>query len=474
MERKKMMNLNDVSGSFEALQQLYTKKNGTQANADELVSYARMQQDNIFNVWDKLAVGDNADGTAISSNKHYANNKDLFFQSNDGQILNFDLDNGIVDQATNKQLAQKLDIYDDRLINTSVTPNALENSNINIGSDKMDIYQANNLKSPEVATKDYNSSKITISSEDVSNILTSSAVSGGFSNMNEFVNAATNDQTVMNNYKQTISDFLTDSFGGNKDNVLKNLADVKQLPSSQEMLDELYGQVINKVSANVINSYEDNSTSNDDVSFLKGEISPTAINFDDLKAAINENTAPKNKLETLTNVELQAMWDNGNRDAGLGDEIHNRYNAGDISMHDPIGFEQNNFRYDFIEDKNNDGKFTNINEFLGANTGWAELLKYDENNDGFVKGNELNNLKTLVTDSTTGKAKTWTAADAGISQIDIDSYRAVNQKKKDGNFLAGLFDVIFNNSKIEAEQTYDTDEYLKNTYSQAFGIDLAA
>ncbi|MEI7474120.1 MAG: hypothetical protein WCK67_05015 [bacterium] len=435
------MAINNVSGSFDALQKLYYQKYGTQANADELTNYAKMQNENIFGVWDKLAGGDGVNGNVISSDRYYANNNDLLFQAKDGKIANFDMKNGTVNQATNTDLAKKLDMLDDNVYNYSMTPDVVAKSNIVMGRDTMDVFEADNKKTPGIETQDYNTNIITVSSEDTSKLLKDSAKNAGFKTVTEFVNAQQTNKDLSNQYKASVSDYLVNTFGGNKEAVLRNLADVQQLPTSQTMIDNIYGQVIDKVSSGITNTYKDKSTSNNDINFFKADYYPTAIHFGDLKTAIGN----------AIGLEQQAA-----------------------GRKDPIGFETKDSFYNFVEDKNNDKKFNNANEFVGANGGWADLLKYDTDKSGTIKGNELDKLKVLVTDKNTGASKTLSAKDAGINELNLASYQAINQTKKDGNFLAGLFDMIFKGNHVQGQQTYDNEEYLKNMFSNAYGIDIAA
>lgn len=434
------MSVNNVSGSFNALQNLYYQKHGKNATADELVTFAKMQRTNIFNVWDTLADGDDVLGNTVSSDRYYANENTLLFQSSNGQIADFNMNKGTVSAATNGSLGRKLDILDDNMVNLSMDADKVRKSEIILGRDVMNVYQPNELKTPTLETEDYKTNIITISSEDTSKLLTKSANSAGFKNVNDFINATKNNKELENQFNQSISNYLIGVFGGSKEKVIRNLADVQQLPHTNAMIDNLYGQIIGKVASSVMNTYKDHSKSNNDVNFFNADIFPTAVHFGDLKKAVADAIRIENQ------------------------------NTG---KQDPIGFEANNKKYDFIEDQNNDGKFTNSSEFVGADYDWTDLLKYDLNNDGKINGNELAKLNVLVTDKATGKSSVTSALKAGINEIDVDSYQSVNQNKKEGNFLAGIFNVIFNGQNVTGEQTYESEDFLKKNYSQAFGLNLA-
>ncbi|MDD3014279.1 MAG: hypothetical protein PHC34_11305, partial [Candidatus Gastranaerophilales bacterium] len=152
------------------------------------------------------------------------------------------------------------------------------------------------------------------------------------------------------------------------------------------------------------------------------------------------------------------------------------FNISDISIFtDPIGFDSNGVRYDFVEDENNDGKFNEFSEFVGAgNSGWADLTKYDTNNDGKIDGDELKKLKVLSQNEQTGEHEIISADKIGISQIDLSSYQITDEIDENGNILAGTFKLKINNVEITGKQTYDSDEYLNEYYNDEKGLSYNA
>lgn len=144
--------------------------------------------------------------------------------------------------------------------------------------------------------------------------------------------------------------------------------------------------------------------------------------------------------------------------------------TGDVQRTDPIGFSADGWKFDFINDKNNNGKFDDKMEFVGAENGWEELLQFDTNKDGSIEGDELNKLQTLATKN--GQSKIASAADLGIDKIDLNSFKAKNELDANNNILAGVFNVDFKGQTIEGQQTLDTDAYLNKTYGHAFGMGL--
>ena len=141
-----------------------------------------------------------------------------------------------------------------------------------------------------------------------------------------------------------------------------------------------------------------------------------------------------------------------------------------ISRTDPIGFKSGTTAYNFVDDDNNNGIFDDYSEFLGADDGWSELVDYDLDGNGSIEGSELSNLQVLKTDSSTGKNSIISAQEAGISSVDLNSYKELNEEQTNGNLLAGTFDIEFNGQTIEGQQTFDTKNYLDDVYGDALNL----
>ena len=87
---------------------------------------------------------------------------------------------------------------------------------------------------------------------------------------------------------------------------------------------------------------------------------------------------------------------------------------------------------------------SNINEFLGAENGFSELINLDTNNDNFVDSKELSkaNIKIVKTDSK-GNQSIEDVSEVLKNEdgIDLSSYEAKNNQLMDnGNFLQGIFE----------------------------------
>ena len=137
---------------------------------------------------------------------------------------------------------------------------------------------------------------------------------------------------------------------------------------------------------------------------------------------------------------------------------------------DPIGFETNNVRYDFVEDEDHDGKFDGKDELVGYDDNWADLTKYDADGDGDIEGSELDSLMMLVNDGKS--AKLVSAPEAGIERIDLKSAQDRGEVDKNGNWLSKVFNIVFKGKNIEATQTFDTEEYLKKNYDKYKDLEL--
>lgn len=486
------MGIEELKGSFNAFQDLYKQKYGKAANADELVEYARSQNTNIFAVWDTLFDENDKVGDTMNIENYYAEGDNLLFQSDDGKIMAFNIVDGTVKEATNLDMAKMLDMLDDDQVNGSITAGMVDNSRMDLGRDSIKFFESLDLLDANIETEDNANSTIKISSEDSLKLLTDMAEAAGLDNIHELALKVQNDPNFAKTVQNEIAEYLKNLFGGGDVKAaLMKLADVNQLPQSQDAINAAFGKAVEATFAQIMSSFNDESKTNHNIEFILGDIKSVDVNFAAVKNDLNNqiaaeaeaarraaeaarlNAARNGNFTQVTNQELQAMWDRGERPSGIGDEIHRRHASGATWMHDPMGFNANGLRFDFIEDENNDGKFNGMEEFVGFDKDWADLTKYDTNNDGHITNEELKQLQVLVTDEKAGKAYVADAASIGIDNIDLTSYEKRNEVNQDGNILAGLFDVEFNDKQVKAEQTYDTEEFLKKKYGDYYGLDMA-
>ena len=161
-----------------------------------------------------------------------------------------------------------------------------------------------------------------------------------------------------------------------------------------------------------------------------------------------------------------------NRLATLNDQLTAIEEAEEARKCDPIGFVVNGKICDFIIDRNNDGKFNNETEFLGAQNNWFEMISLDQNgnNDGKVSREEMENanVKVLVTNED-GSQQIVSVADLGIDEIDLSSYQSSNQSIGNNNQLLGTFGLTLNGKySNDGYNTLDTVNWLDKNYSNMF------
>ena len=141
--------------------------------------------------------------------------------------------------------------------------------------------------------------------------------------------------------------------------------------------------------------------------------------------------------------------------------------AEDVSSRcDPIGFTVNGVKYDFFVDKDNDGKLSNENEFLGAKDGWAEMTALDTDGDGKVSSAEMGDMMLVVTDAD-GNQSVKKATDilGEKSSIDLSSYEELNQDFDNGNTLLGTFSMDYNGQEVnDGYNTMDKLSWLDENY----------
>ncbi|HIU86173.1 TPA: hypothetical protein IAD52_04285 [Candidatus Spyradomonas excrementavium] len=161
-----------------------------------------------------------------------------------------------------------------------------------------------------------------------------------------------------------------------------------------------------------------------------------------------------------------------NRLATLNDQLTAIEEAEEARKCDPIGFVVDGKICDFIIDRNNDGKFNNETEFLGAQNNWFEMISLDQNgnNDGKVSREEMENanVKVLVTNED-GSQQIVSVADLGIDEIDLSSYQSSNQSIGNNNQLLGTFGLTLNGKySNDGYNTLDTVNWLDKNYSNMF------
>ncbi len=162
---------------------------------------------------------------------------------------------------------------------------------------------------------------------------------------------------------------------------------------------------------------------------------------------------------------------------------------------DPITFrDANNQEFAMIIDKDNDGKFTGKEEFVGATGNWLEDLKsLDANADGKLSGDELKNLKLLGSNYTDNAQTTYAggkylreettniqysltdAAKMGIEEIDLkglDEKIGQSTGKFDINgseIFKDSFSFKMNGEEVTASRKDDTNMFMDAVYGDAYG-----
>lgn len=161
---------------------------------------------------------------------------------------------------------------------------------------------------------------------------------------------------------------------------------------------------------------------------------------------------------------------------------------------DPVGFADGNNTYEFVIDRNQDGKFNNFSEMLGANgtDGITELLSFDKNGDNKLTGDELNNLTLLKTShgETNDADKTndmtnyefISAKQLGIEEINLQNVKDVKQSRPDGStedfvginnsLVTNNFDIKVNGQTKQGYQKFVTEDYMNAVYSPMFNQNI--
>ena len=204
-----------------------------------------------------------------------------------------------------------------------------------------------------------------------------------------------------------------------------------------------------------------------------------AITESDIASKLTALTEGENSLVDAINTKISQICDLATENAELGevikaaaaeiDKAQAEAAASSSNCCDPIGFEQDGVSYDFIVDRDNDGKFDGENEFLGAENGFEEMKALDKDGNGVVEGEELNGLQMVKTDKVKGTQSFVTAKEAGVTSIDLSSYNAKNIKQANGNTLAGNYNLNVNGKKVEGYQTLDQVDWLSANYGNSYG-----
>ena len=145
-----------------------------------------------------------------------------------------------------------------------------------------------------------------------------------------------------------------------------------------------------------------------------------------------------------------------------------------VKRTDPIGYSFGDVTYEFIIDRNNDGKFNNTNEFLGAKNGIDELKALDLNKDGTIDKDELNaneNIFVLMTDHRNGTHGFMSAAKE-IDSIDLNSISSKSWTNINNNNLRNAFTVNTVKGTAQGYQTDDDNYYLSKSYNGVQNADM--
>ncbi len=141
----------------------------------------------------------------------------------------------------------------------------------------------------------------------------------------------------------------------------------------------------------------------------------------------------------------------------------------EVKRTDPIGYSIGDVTYEFIKDRNSDGKFNGKSEFLGAENGIDELKAYDKNNDGLIDNDELNsdeNLFVLTTNHKTGHHSFMSMTSGNINSIDLNSLTSKNWTNINDNQVRNIFTInTVTGETVNGYQTEDSDSYINASYN---------
>lgn len=230
----------------------------------------------------------------------------------------------------------------------------------------------------------------------------------------------------------------------------------------------------------------DNMTFSDALAIIPKAFDGCGITLSKAADGTVSMSVPKGHDSTASNIYaafIQSMKDNFGvegevEDDGYqdpGDEDGETPTMGTVARTDPISFVNGNVKYEFIEDKNNDGIFNDKNEFLGAENGWKEMAAYDTNGDGHINGKELDKLQLVGVDQVNGQFTFATAAEAGIKNINLASYKETEGDKMqvNGDILDGTYSLDMTNGEtITGQQSYDMNINLQNKFATLYGASI--
>ena len=210
---------------------------------------------------------------------------------------------------------------------------------------------------------------------------------------------------------------------------------------------------------------------------LKNAFGQCGITFNDQTGVISVPYGHDTAAARIYNTLIQDIRDNygvtaSRREEETGYDDPDEPGEPIITRSDPMSFNVGDIEYSFINDNNNDGKFNDASEFLGAAKGWEEMKAFDTDGDGIIKGEELKKLNMVALNKKTGQYTFSTAADSGITQIDLNSYRQLNQQSENNDIKIGSFSVVMNGVTIQATQSDDTAKNLANNYSTLYGSEI--
>ena len=146
----------------------------------------------------------------------------------------------------------------------------------------------------------------------------------------------------------------------------------------------------------------------------------------------------------------------------------------EVKRTDPIGYSIDDVTYEFVIDRNKDGKFNSYSEFLGADNGIQELKDLDANNDGTIDNDELtqnDNIFVLMTDHKSGSHKFMSAAKQ-IKSIDLTSMSSKSWTNINNNNLRNNFTVNTVEGTAQGYQTDDDNYYLDKSYNGVVDADM--
>ena len=136
----------------------------------------------------------------------------------------------------------------------------------------------------------------------------------------------------------------------------------------------------------------------------------------------------------------------------------------------PISFSGQNSTFHFFEDRDNNGILDDSSELLGAQNGLYEFQKYDLDGNGKIDGDELQNLKLVKINKTTGEVEYMTAQQAGINEIDLSALADLNAKQMSANFSDLSLDIkMLNGETLSTMQNEGLLKPIEEEFSRIFG-----